>query len=192
MKQATARSYRDLSEEQERRAQKLQRSSLVIDAIGSSIVSPEPPIKEGKSYVDRALKGQGQRPERDAGGARRRSSTASSIRPPTTSTSSTRGPRPRCWSRRSPTSRRRSTRASSGSSSASRPAASSAPTCTLDDRAQDRLPDGAAHVQRTEPARRRLPRTGEPGLTSYGRQSIQEMNRLGICLDLARRRADIA
>jgi len=55
VRRATAQSYRDLSEEQERRAQKLQRSSLVIDAIGSSIVSPEPPIKDGKSYVDRAL-----------------------------------------------------------------------------------------------------------------------------------------
>jgi membrane dipeptidase len=55
VKRATAQSYRELNEEQERRVQKLQRSSLVIDAIGSSIVSPEPPIKEGKSYVERAL-----------------------------------------------------------------------------------------------------------------------------------------
>jgi hypothetical protein len=41
--------------EQDRRAQKLQRSSLVIDAVGSSIVSPEPPIKDGKGHVERAL-----------------------------------------------------------------------------------------------------------------------------------------
>lgn len=44
MKHAPARSYRDLPEEQEQRAQRLQRSSLVIDAIGSSPVSPEPPM----------------------------------------------------------------------------------------------------------------------------------------------------
>ena len=55
MRSTTARSYRDLSEEEERRAQKLQRSSLVIDAVGSSIVSPEPPIKDGKGHVERAL-----------------------------------------------------------------------------------------------------------------------------------------
>ena len=55
MKSATARSYRDLTEEQERRAQKLQQSSLVIDAVGSSIVSPEPPMKDGKGHVERAL-----------------------------------------------------------------------------------------------------------------------------------------
>jgi len=55
VKRTTARSYRDLTEEQERRAQRLQRSSLVIDAVGSSIVSPEPPIKEGTSHVERAI-----------------------------------------------------------------------------------------------------------------------------------------
>ncbi|MDQ2913759.1 MAG: hypothetical protein M3T56_10940, partial [Chloroflexota bacterium] len=55
MKSATARSYRDLSEEQERRAQILQRTSLIIDAVGSSIVSPEPPLKDGKGHVERAL-----------------------------------------------------------------------------------------------------------------------------------------
>jgi membrane dipeptidase len=55
VKTTTAPSYRELSEEQERRAHKLQRSSLVIDAVGSSIVSPEPPIKDGKGHVERAL-----------------------------------------------------------------------------------------------------------------------------------------
>jgi len=55
VKTAAATSYRDLSEEQERRALKLQRSSLVVDAVGSSIVSPEPPTKEGKGHVERAL-----------------------------------------------------------------------------------------------------------------------------------------
>ena len=55
MKRTVASSYRDLDQEQEQRVQRLQRSCLVIDAIGSSIVSPEPPIKDGKSHVDRAL-----------------------------------------------------------------------------------------------------------------------------------------
>ena len=55
MTRAMRRSYRDLTGEQEQRAMRLHQSSLVIDAIGSSVVSPEPPIKDGKSHVDRAL-----------------------------------------------------------------------------------------------------------------------------------------
>lgn len=47
VKTATARSDCDLSQEQERRAQTLKRSSLMIDGVGSSIVRPEPPLKDG-------------------------------------------------------------------------------------------------------------------------------------------------
>jgi membrane dipeptidase len=47
--------FRELSAEQDVRAAQLQRSALVIDAVGSSIVDPEPPIVDGRSYVDRAI-----------------------------------------------------------------------------------------------------------------------------------------
>ncbi|HKY50193.1 MAG TPA: membrane dipeptidase [Candidatus Limnocylindria bacterium] len=50
-----ARSYRELSKDEDRRAVSLMRSSLVIDTIGSSLIKPEPPIIEGRSYIDRAL-----------------------------------------------------------------------------------------------------------------------------------------
>ena len=50
-----APSYRKLTQEQEARVQRLQRSCLVIDAIGSSLIKPEPPIIDGKSYIDRAI-----------------------------------------------------------------------------------------------------------------------------------------
>ena len=46
---------RELSAEQELRAAELQRSALVVDSVGSSIVDPEPPIVDGKSYIDRAI-----------------------------------------------------------------------------------------------------------------------------------------
>jgi membrane dipeptidase len=55
VKSAAATSYRDLTADQERRAISLQQSCLVIDAIASSIVKPDPPVIDGNSYIDRAL-----------------------------------------------------------------------------------------------------------------------------------------
>jgi len=55
MRTAAARSYRELSDAQERHVQQQLRSALVIDTIGSSLIKPEPPIIEGRSYIDRAL-----------------------------------------------------------------------------------------------------------------------------------------
>lgn len=52
---ATRQSYSTLTTDQEKRALEVQRRSLVIDAIGSSIVNPEPQPVAGKSYIERAL-----------------------------------------------------------------------------------------------------------------------------------------
>ena len=55
MTETITRSYTGLDRAQEERAARLQRESLVVDAIGSSIIKPEPPVIDGKSYIERAL-----------------------------------------------------------------------------------------------------------------------------------------